>query len=206
MADELLMARQYARRLHQAREVGLKRLDKRTPGGRFNTRAHMRAQAQRTSGAPMSSHPWEITKVITAPLQEPHVALVIDTSGSMSGYEYALGPITWVLSTGLLEFGGRCAIALFGNGAELLSDGSRSITGDSVKRSSALAPFAWVGRGVGGNWGACAVRVRWVVVEVRSGRMWSGGHIPRNPLATHLTQMARCARRPWTLRRNQGCR
>jgi hypothetical protein len=127
MADEVLMARQYARRLHQAREVGLKRIDKRTPGGRFNTRAHMRAQAQRTLGAPVSSHPWEITKVITAPLQEPHVALVIDTSGSMSGYEYALGPIAWVLTTGLLEFGGRCAIALFGNGAELLSDGSRPL-------------------------------------------------------------------------------
>ena len=127
MADEMLMARQYARRLHQAQEVGLKRIDKRTPGGRFNTRAHMRAQAQRTLGAPVSSHPWEITKVITAPLQEPHVALVIDTSGSMRGYEYALGPIAWVLTTGLREFGGRCAIALFGNGAELLSDGSRPL-------------------------------------------------------------------------------
>jgi hypothetical protein len=34
-----------------------------------------------------------------------------------------LGPIAWVLSTGLREFGGRCAIALFGNGAELLTDG-----------------------------------------------------------------------------------
>ena len=43
------MARQYARRLHQAREVGLKRIDKRTPGGRFNARAHMRAHAQRTT-------------------------------------------------------------------------------------------------------------------------------------------------------------
>ena len=127
MADEVQMARQYARRLHQAREVGLKRINKRTPAGRFNTRAHMRAQAQRTLGAPVSSHPWEITKVITAPLQEPHVALVIDTSGSMASYEYALGPIAWMLTTGLLQFGGLCAIALFGNGAELLSDGTRPL-------------------------------------------------------------------------------
>jgi hypothetical protein len=30
-----------------------------------------------------------------------------------------------VLSTGLREFGGRCAVALFGNSAELLDDGSQ---------------------------------------------------------------------------------
>ena len=128
MADEVQMARQYARRLHQARDVGLKRIDKRTPGGRFNARAHMRAHAQRTLGVPVSSHPWEITKIITAPLQEPHVGIVIDTSGSMGSYEPALGAIAWVLSTGLREFGGRCAISLFGNGAELLCDGSRPLT------------------------------------------------------------------------------
>ena len=128
MADEVQMARQYARRLHQAREIGHKRIDKRTPGGRFNARAHMRAHAQRTIGAPVTTHPWEITKVITPPLQEPHVGLVVDTSGSMASYEYALGPIAWVLSTGLREFAGRCAIALFGNGAELLSDGSEPLT------------------------------------------------------------------------------
>ena len=123
MADEIQMACQYARRMHQAREVGLKRIDKRTPGGRFNARAHMRAHAHRTIGAPVTAHPWEITKVVTAPLDTPHVGVVVDTSGSMASYEYALGPIAWVLSTGLREFGGRLAIALFGNGAELLTDG-----------------------------------------------------------------------------------
>ena len=127
MADEVQAARQYARRMHQARKVGLKRIDKRTPGGRFNARAHMRAHAQRTIGAPVTAHPWEITKVVTAPLDTPHVGLVIDTSGSMGSFEYAFGPIAWVLSTGLREFGGRCAIALFGNGAELLTDGSEPL-------------------------------------------------------------------------------
>ena len=127
VAEEVGWARQYARRMHQAREVGLKRIDKRTPGGRFNARTHMRAHAQRMIGARVTARPWEITKVITAPLQEPHVGLVVDTSGSMGAYEYALGPIAWVLSTGLGEFGGRCAIALFGNGAELLSDGREQL-------------------------------------------------------------------------------
>jgi hypothetical protein len=127
MADEVQMARQYARRLHQAREIAHKRIDKRTPGGRFNARAHMRAHAQRTIGAPVTSHPWEITKITTTPLQEPHVGIVIDTSGSMASYEYALGPIAWVLSTGLRELGGRLAIALFGNGAKLLTDGNEPL-------------------------------------------------------------------------------
>jgi Mg-chelatase subunit ChlD len=127
MPDEAQMARRYARRLHQAREVGLKRIGKRTPGGKFSPRAHMRAHAERTLGAPVTAHPWQITKVVTAPLEAPHVAVVLDTSGSMRSYEYALGPIAWVLATGLREFGGRCAIALFGNSAELLTDGSRPL-------------------------------------------------------------------------------
>ena len=62
-----------------------------------------------------------------APIQEPHVGLIIDTSGSMGGYEYALGPIAWILTDGLRQIGGRCATALFGNAAALLSDGSRPI-------------------------------------------------------------------------------
>jgi Mg-chelatase subunit ChlD len=51
------------------------------------------------------------------------VALVIDTSGSMGAYEYALGPIAWILTDGLRQVGGRCAIALFGASAALLTDG-----------------------------------------------------------------------------------
>lgn len=125
--DEAQMAKQFARRLHQAQDVGLKRIDKRTPGGKFNSRAQMRAHAQRKLSAPVTARPWETTKIITAPLQEPHVGLVIDTSGSMASYEYALGPVAWVLSTGLREFGGKLAIALFGNSAALLSDGSQPL-------------------------------------------------------------------------------
>ena len=45
----------------------------------------------------------------------------------MGGYEYALGPIAWIISDGLRQVGGRCAIALFGSGAELLNDGSERL-------------------------------------------------------------------------------
>ena len=121
--DEIAQARRYATRLRQAITLGTRTIDKRTPGGRFDGRAHARGQAQRQSGRPVSTHPWQITRTISAPIEAPHVALVIDTSGSMRASEYALGPIAWILTDGLRQIGGRCAIALFGSSAELLTDG-----------------------------------------------------------------------------------
>ncbi|MGZ6565785.1 MAG: hypothetical protein ACXVH1_40780, partial [Solirubrobacteraceae bacterium] len=125
--DEIQHARRYATRLRQALTHGTRTIDKRTPGGRFDGRAYTRAQTQRQTGRPVTSHPWRITRQARAPIQEPHVGLVIDTSGSMGAYEYALGPICWILTDGLRQIGGRCATALFGNSAELLCDGSRPL-------------------------------------------------------------------------------
>lgn len=126
--DEVQHARRYATRLRQALTLGTRQVEKRTPGGQFDGRAYTRGRAQRASGRPVTSHPWRITRQLRAPIQAPHVALIIDTSGSMGAYEYALGPIAWILTTGLRQIDGRCAIALFGNGAELLCDGRRPLT------------------------------------------------------------------------------
>ena len=125
--DEIQHARRYATRLRQALTHGTRSTDKRTPGGRFDGRAYTRAQTQRQTGKPVTSHPWRITRQVRAPIQEPHVGLVIDTSGSMGAYEYALGPICWILTDGLRQIGGRCATALFGNSAALLADGTRPL-------------------------------------------------------------------------------
>jgi hypothetical protein len=125
--DEVQHARRYATRLRQALTHGTRQIDKRTPGGRFDGRAYTRGQAQRQTGRPITTHPWRITRQITAPIQEPHVGLVIDTSGSMGAYEYALGPIAWILTDGLRQIGGRCATALFGNSVALLADGRRPL-------------------------------------------------------------------------------
>jgi hypothetical protein len=125
--DEVQHSRRYATRLRQALTHGTRQVDKRTPGGRFDGRAYARGQAQRQTGRPASTHPWRITRHVTAPIQEPHVGLVIDTSGSMGAYEYALGPVCWILTDGLRQIGGRCATALFGNGAALLADGTRPL-------------------------------------------------------------------------------
>jgi len=126
--DEIQHARRYATQLRQALAHGTRRIDKRIPGGRFDGRAYARGRAQRATGRPVTVHPWRITRQVRAPIQAPHVALVIDTSGSMSRYEYALGPIAWILTDGLRQIDGRCAIALFGNGATLLTDGRNPLS------------------------------------------------------------------------------
>ncbi len=126
--DEVQHARRYANRLRRAMTPATRQIDKRTPGGRFDGRAYARGRAEHTAGRPVSTHPWRIIRQVTAPTQEPHVGLIIDTSGSMAVYDYALGPIAWILTDGLRQIGGRCAIALFGNSAELLSDGSRPLS------------------------------------------------------------------------------
>ena len=121
--DEVQQARRYANRLRQAITHGTRQIDKRTPGGRFDGRAYARGRAQQATGRPVTTHPWRVTRQVRAPIQEPHVGLIIDTSGSMGGYEYALGPIAWILTDGLRQIGGRCATALFGNSVALLADG-----------------------------------------------------------------------------------
>ena len=125
--DEVQHARRYANRLRRAMTLGTREIDKRTPGGRFDGRAYTRGRAEHAAGRPVSTHPWRIIRQATAPIQEPHVGLIIDTSGSMGAYEYALGPIAWIITDGLRQIGGRCATALFGNSAELLSDGTRPL-------------------------------------------------------------------------------
>jgi hypothetical protein len=125
--DEVQEANRLAQRLLRARAVGLRRIDKRTPGGRFNGRAYARGRLERATVRPASSHPWTITREITAPLEEPLALLVIDTSGSMGAHEYALGPIVWIVTTAFRAVGGKVATVLFGNAAALLNDGTEPI-------------------------------------------------------------------------------
>ncbi len=125
--DELQHARRYAHRLRQAITQGTRQIDKRTPGGRFDGRAYARGRAEQAAGRPVSTHPWRVTRHVAAPIQEPHVGLIIDTSGSIAAHEYALGPIAWILTDALRQIGGQCATALFGNSAELLADGTRPL-------------------------------------------------------------------------------
>ena len=142
VADEIQQARRYATRLRQALTAGTRRVEKRTPGGHFDGRAYTRARAQRQSGRPVSTHPWQITRQVTAPIQQPHVGLIIDSSGSMSAYEYALGPICWILTDALRQVDGRLASALFGNSVSLLSDGTQRMPVVPAIRTGGGTAFA----------------------------------------------------------------
>src|SRR5687768_15473835 len=68
-ADEIQQARRYATRLRQAITQGTRRIDKRTPGGRFDGRAYARGVAQRATGRPVSAHPWHVTREVRAPIE-----------------------------------------------------------------------------------------------------------------------------------------
>ena len=54
------------------------------PAGASTAAPTRAAASSAPPGGPSSAHPWTITREITAPIEEPHVALVIDTSGSMA--------------------------------------------------------------------------------------------------------------------------
>jgi Mg-chelatase subunit ChlD len=123
LPDEIRAAQRFASRLEQARTQALAHVGKRTPGGRFHPREHMRAIAQRQHRRPVTAHSWSLQRTLRNPLQGPHVIFIIDTSGSMKIYEYALGPIVWIIDTAIRMVGGRMASGLFGDSAELLSDG-----------------------------------------------------------------------------------
>jgi hypothetical protein len=125
MPDEVRAATVFARELERARTSSLKRIDKRTPGGHLNSRQYIRALAQRQDGRPITSFPWSIERRKRNPIRGPHVIFIVDTSGSMARYEYALGPIVWIADSGLRKVGGRMATGLFGDSAELLWDGKR---------------------------------------------------------------------------------
>jgi hypothetical protein len=125
MPDEIRAAALFASRIERARTLSFAQVDKRTPGGRFHPRQHVRALAQRQHGRPVTAHAWSIERRHRNPIRGPHVILIVDTSGSMAQYEYALGPIVWIIDSGLRMVGGRMATGLFGNAAELLWDGRR---------------------------------------------------------------------------------
>jgi hypothetical protein len=125
MPDEIRAAERFASRLQRARTASLAQIDKRTPGGTFHSRQHIRAIAQRQHGRPVTAFPWSVERRARNPIRGPHVIFIVDTSGSMKLFEYALGPIVWIIDSGLRKVGGRMATGLFGDAAKLLSDGQR---------------------------------------------------------------------------------
>jgi hypothetical protein len=67
--DEVQHARRYANRLRQSITQGTRQFEKRTPDGQFDGRAYARGRAEQAAGRPVSTHPWRVTREVSAPIQ-----------------------------------------------------------------------------------------------------------------------------------------
>lgn len=126
-SDERRFADELARQLLRARVVQSKEVIKRLPGGRFNSRAAMRASAQRMMGQPVTSHPWSVEPPSKQHLRAPHVLLIVDTSGSMSSTRPVIGSLCWTLDNAIRQIDGTLAITAFGNGIGTIHTGQTAL-------------------------------------------------------------------------------
>lgn len=154
-ADEMTQADGLAHEMQRALIVGSRLITSRRPQGKFSPKRAIKGQFQRAMGLPVKAEPWVHVKELKTPLRAPHVLLVIDTSGSMNAYEYALGPICWILTSAFAQLDARVATMLFGNGLEVLSDGTRQMelvpgiatgggtafAGDAIVRGAEMLEF-----------------------------------------------------------------
>ncbi len=127
VSRERAAAQRLASRLREAMVTSPNHLRRKRPGGKFRPRQYMKAQAQRALGQRITAEPYRVSLPQTAPIREPHILVVVDTSYSMNTYEYALGPVVWMLTEGFREFGGRLATMLFGAQAAVLADGTKAM-------------------------------------------------------------------------------
>jgi uncharacterized protein YegL len=126
-SEERRFADELARQLQQARVIRRKVIQKRMPGGRFDSRAAMRASAQRIMGQPVTAHPWSVEPTSNQRLRSPHVLLIVDTSGSMSGSRGVLGSLCWTLDNAIRQIDGTLAITAFGDGIGTVHDGRQPL-------------------------------------------------------------------------------
>ena len=127
VADEVAQARRYATRLRRALTAGTRRVDKRTPGGRFDGRAYTRAPGAAPDRAARQHatrgrSPGSVTAPIRAAARRAdhrHLRLDGRATSTRSGRSAGSSP------TALRQVGGRCATALFGNARRACSATAR---------------------------------------------------------------------------------
>jgi hypothetical protein len=113
--DEVQHARRYATRLRQAMTQGTKRIDKRTPGGRFDGRAYARGNAQRQTGRPVSTHPWRITRRPARTTPEDPIAPAVErrlTTGASRAFGRKPRPPRWPTTRSAWPRGGQLSATL----------------------------------------------------------------------------------------------
>jgi hypothetical protein len=120
VAIERSAARRLAHALQEARSKRLIREGRVSPPGRFSGRGAMRQASELERGAPVRGLAFAIKRTVLADLWQPVVGIAVDVSGSMGPFEGPIASVAWVVHSAVEQVGGRAAVSLFGDEAELL--------------------------------------------------------------------------------------
>jgi len=99
------------------------------PPGRFSGRGAVRQASERARGAPLRGEAFRARVTKPSELFAPHVAVAIDTSGSMSAAAPALSSVLYVLAHAIRSIGGRLCAAGFGDGFALIQGAAEPALG-----------------------------------------------------------------------------
>jgi len=143
---EQVAARRLAHVLREARSKRLIREGRVSPPGRFSGRGAMRQASELARGAPVRAHAFATRRTVFAELWQPVVGIAVDVSGSNHEHEGEICSVVWVAHSAVEQVGGRAAVALFGDEAELLCGPGRRL--GEVPVISALGGSEDVGEGI----------------------------------------------------------
>jgi hypothetical protein len=146
VAIERTAARRLAHALREARSKRLIREGRVNPPGRFSGRGAMRQASELERGAPVRGLAFATKRTVLAELWQPVVGIAVDVSGSMSPFEGPLASVAWVTHSAVEQVGGRAAVSLFGDEAELLCRPGHRL--GEVPKVSAVGGSEDVGEGI----------------------------------------------------------
>ena len=146
VAIERTAARRLAHALQEARSKRLIREGRVNPPGRFSGRGAMRQASELERGAPVRGLAFATKRTVLAELWQPVVGIAVDVSGSMRPFEGPIASVAWVVHSAVEQVGGRGAVSLFGDEAELLCRPGHRL--GEVPEVSAVGGSEDVGEGI----------------------------------------------------------
>jgi len=146
VAIERTAARRLAHALRAARSKRLIREGRVNPPGRFSGRGAMRQASELERGAPVRGLAFATKRTVLAELWQPVVGIAVDVSGSMRAFEGPIASVAWVVHSAVEQVGGRAAVSLFGDEAELLCRPGHRL--GEVPEVSAVGGSEDVGEGI----------------------------------------------------------
>jgi|GEM_PF-2006069 len=146
VAIERTAARRLAHALQAARSKRLVREGRVNPPGRFSGRGAMRQASELERGAPVRGLAFATKRTVLSELWQPVVGIAVDVSGSMGPFEGPVASVAWVVHSAVEQVGGRAAVSLFGDEAELLCRPGHRL--GEVPEVSAVGGSEDVGEGI----------------------------------------------------------